>query len=110
MIMIGHERRLQQPLRWGRRERVVVATMLVVTIAALAGLGAYALTSGSRARHDCISVTFASTLGGAQLQGCGERARRICASGDFPRNAEDLRAACVRAGFAFRAPKRRAPA
>src|ERR1700726_2129395 len=110
MIMIGQQRRLQQPLRWSRRERVVVATVLAATIAALAALGIYALTSGSRPRHDCITVTFASSVGGAQLQGCGERARKICASGDFPGVAEDLRAACRRAGFAFRAPKHRAPA
>ncbi len=109
MIMIGQSRRLSQPLRWGRRERLAVVALLAVAVAALAGLGVYALTSGSRARADCINVTFASTLGGAQLQGCGERARRICASGAFPHIAEDLHAACTRAGFAFRVPKRRPP-
>ena len=106
MIMIGQSRRLSQPLRWGRRERIAVATVLAVTVTVLAGLGIYALTSGAPARRDCISVTFASTLGGAQLEGCGERARRICASGDFAGIAEQLRAACRRAGFAFRPPKR----
>lgn len=84
MIMIGHSRRLEQPLRWGRRERRVVAAMLALTVAAVVGLGVYALSSGGRARRDCVSVTFASSVGGAELQGCGERARRICASGDFP--------------------------
>jgi hypothetical protein len=110
MIMIGHSRRLQQPLRWGRRERIVVAAVLAVTLAAVIGLGAYALTGGAPARRDCVSVTFPSTLGGAQLEGCGERARRICASGDFRGIAQELRAACARAGFPFRAPARRAPA
>ena len=107
--MIGQSRRLQQPLRWGRRERLVVATVLAVTVAALAGLGAYALTSGSPARRDCIGVTFASSVGAAELRGCGEQARRICASGDFAGIAEELRAACRRAGFPFRVPKRRPP-
>ena len=51
--------------------------------ACLIALGAYALTSGSPARRDCIRVTFASTLGGADLHGCGAQARRICASGQF---------------------------
>ena len=109
MIMIGQSRRLQQPLRWSRRERVAVATLLAVAVAALVGLGVYALTSGSPARRDCVSVTFASSVGGAELHGCGERARRICASGDFPGIADELRAACTRAGFQFRVPKRRPP-
>jgi hypothetical protein len=108
MIMIGQSRRLSQPLHWGRRERVAVISLLAATVLVLAGLGAYALTSGSPARRDCITVTFASTLGGAQLQGCGERARRICASGAFPGIAQDLRAACVRAGFPYRTPLRTA--
>jgi hypothetical protein len=106
MIMSGQSRRLREPLRWGRRERVAIAAVLAVAVMALAGLGIYALTSGSPARRDCVSVTFASTLGGAQLQGCGERARRICASGDFPGIAADLRRACVRAGFPFHAAAR----
>jgi hypothetical protein len=110
MIMIGQSRRLSQPLRWGRRERIAVATVLAATVAALAALGIYALTSGSPARRDCISVTFASSLGGAQLSGCGQRARRICASGDFPGIAADLRVACARAGLPFRAPRPRPPA
>jgi len=110
MIMIGQSRRLSEPLRWGRRERIAVATALAAATAALAGLGIYALTSGAPARRDCIGVTFASSVGAAELRGCGERARRMCASGDFPGIAEDLRAACRRAGFPFRPPKQRAPA
>jgi hypothetical protein len=110
MIMIGQSRRLREPLRWGRRERLVVAAVLAATVAALAGLGIYALTSGAPARRDCIGVTFASSVGGAELHGCGERARKICASGDFPGIAQELRVACARAGFPFRAPKQRAPA
>jgi hypothetical protein len=109
MIMIGHSRRLAQPLRWDRRERLAVAALLAAVVAALVSLGVYALTSGSRARADCISVTFPSTLGGAQLQGCGARARSICASGAFPGLADALRAECTRAGFAFRRPESARP-
>ena len=68
------------------------------------GLGAYALTSGAPARADCVRVTFASTLGGADLHACGTRARKICASGSFHAIAQELGAACRRAGFPFRAP------
>jgi hypothetical protein len=110
MIMIGQSRRLSQPLRWGRRERIAVVTVLVASLCALVGLGVYALTSGARARGDCVTVTFASTLGGAELHGCGERARHICASGDFAGISEELRVACARAGFPFRAPVSRAHA
>ena len=75
---------------------------------ALAGLGAYALTSGSPSRRDCVDVTFASTLGGASVHACGGHARRLCASGGYRGIEADLRAACARAGFPFK-HARRAP-
>jgi hypothetical protein len=104
MIMFEQSRRLSEPLRWGRREKTAVAVLLSVALLALAGLGAYALTSGSPARRDCIDVTFASTLGGAELRGCGAQAKRICASGAFRSIRQELREACRRAGFPFVAP------
>jgi hypothetical protein len=103
MIMFDQSRRLSEPLRWGRRERTVVAILLSCVLLFAIGLGAYALTSGRRERTDCVNVTFASTLGGAQLHGCGARARRICASGSFHSITQELRVACRRAGFPFRA-------
>jgi hypothetical protein len=51
-----------------------------------------------------VTVTFASTLGGADLHACGPRAKRICASGDFRGIQKELSAACRRAGFPYRAP------
>src|SRR5438132_4544849 len=104
MIMIDRSRRLAEPLRWGRREKLAVGALLACVVLALAGLGAYALTSGAPARRDCVDVTFASTLGGAQLHACGSRARRICASGAFRGLRQELRAACERASLPFRAP------
>ncbi len=106
MIMMDQSRRLSEPLRWGRRERIVVAALLACVALAVAGLGAFALTSGAPARRDCIEVTFASTLGGATEHACGAQARRVCATpGAFKSVAEELRTACVRAGFPF-APRR----
>jgi hypothetical protein len=102
--MFEQSRRLSEPLRWGRREKTAVAVLLACLLLALAGLGAYALSSGAPARADCVKVTFASTLGGAELHGCGSRARRICASGDFRSIQQQLSAACTRAGFPYRAP------
>jgi hypothetical protein len=103
MVMQEQSRRLAEPLRWGRRERIAVLSLLAVVVLALAGLGAYALSSGSPARGDCVTVTFASTLGGADLHGCGAKARQICGSGDFPHLAGQLQVACQRAGLPFRA-------
>jgi hypothetical protein len=106
MIMYDQSRRLSEPLRWGRRERIVVAVLLACVALAAAGLGAYALSSGAPARRDCIEVTFASTLGGATEHACGAQARTVCASPRaFKSVADELRAACRRAGFPF-APRR----
>jgi hypothetical protein len=102
MIMIDQSKRLSEPLRWGRRERTVIAVVLACVALAVVGLGAYALTSGAPARKDCIEVTFASTLGGATEHACGAQARTVCASpGAFKSVADELRAACRRAGFPF---------
>jgi hypothetical protein len=102
MIMSDQSRRLSEPLRWGRREKTIVAVLLSCVLLAAIGLGAFALTSGSPPRKGCIEVTFASTLGGAELQGCGTRARSICASGSFHSIREELQAACARAGYPFK--------
>jgi hypothetical protein len=102
MIMQDQSKRLSEPLRWGRRERTIVAALLACVALAAIGLGAFALTSGAPARKDCIEVTFASTLGGAIEHACGGRARTVCASpGPFRSVAAELRASCRRAGFPF---------
>ncbi|MGH2832253.1 MAG: hypothetical protein ACRDK2_05720 [Solirubrobacteraceae bacterium] len=101
MIMVDQAKRLKEPLRFGRRERIVLTALGVCVVLALAGLLVYGL-SGSSVRKDCIGVTFASTLGGAQLKGCGAQARKICATGHEYRSIQpELRAACRRAGFPF---------
>jgi len=100
--MYEQSRRLSEPLSWGRREKTIVALALSVLALAIAALGVFAFTSGSPARGDCITVTFASTLGGAQLHGCGAQGRAICASGSFRHIEAELETACRRAGFPFR--------
>jgi hypothetical protein len=102
MIMFDQSRRLSEPLRWGRRERTVVAILLSCVLLSVIGLVAFGLTSGARARTDCVTVTFASTLGGADLHGCGSRARRICAAGSYHAISRELESACRRAGFPYR--------
>jgi hypothetical protein len=102
MIMHDQSRRLSEPLRWGRREKTIVAVLLSCVALALAGLGAFALTSGAPARAGCIQLTFASTLGAAQVHECGAKARHLCAAPQaFHSIAEEVRAACKRAGYPF---------
>jgi hypothetical protein len=101
--MFEQSRRLSEPLHWGGREKAVVAVLLTCVLLAAIGLGAFALVSGARARRDCVDVTFASTLGGAELKGCGPQARRICGAGVFHGITQELRVACRRAGFSFNA-------
>jgi ABC-type transport system involved in cytochrome c biogenesis permease subunit len=102
MIMIDQSRRLAEPLRWGRREKLAVAVALAVVALAAVGLGAYALTSGAPARSNCIEVTFASTVGGATVHACAARARAICATpGPYGGIADLLRQACQHARLPF---------
>ncbi len=96
-------RRLSEPLRWDKREKKVMASVLAVTAAALIALVIYGLTTGGSARADCIRVTFASTLGGGDLHSCGAKARQICTSGAFRGIGPELQRACAHAGFAYRA-------
>jgi len=106
MVMQEQARRLSEPLHWGRREKTIAAVLLGCLVLALAGLGAFALTSGAPARADCVTVRFASTLGGAEIHGCGAQARRICGSAGSETSgiAQELRAACRRAGFPYGRP------
>jgi hypothetical protein len=104
MVMFEQSRRLSEPLRWGRSEKTAMAALLSCLALALIGLAVYGLSAGSPARADCIRVTFASTLGGADLHGCGRQARRICASGEFRSIAAELHKACERAKLPYRPP------
>ncbi|HEY5193753.1 MAG TPA: hypothetical protein VIJ39_07775 [Solirubrobacteraceae bacterium] len=102
MIMENRSKRLSEPLRWGRREKTIVAVLLSCLLLVAVGLGAFALTSGSREPADCIDLTFASTLGAAHIHACGGHAKSLCASpGASKEIADSLREACRRAGYPF---------
>jgi hypothetical protein len=104
MVMYQQAQRLSEPLRWERRQKAALAFAVSVFAAGALAIGIYAATNSTPARADCIRVTFASTLGGADLRGCGGKARRICASGSFPNLTDQLASACKRAGFPFKRP------
>jgi hypothetical protein len=105
MVMQEQARRLREPLRWGRREKTIVGIVLAIVVAAAVALAVYGLSSGAPARADCIDLEFPSTLGAAEVKGCGAQAERICASGAYRGLRHEMQLACERAGFAFRAPE-----
>jgi hypothetical protein len=105
MVMQDQARRLREPLRWGRREKAIVGAVLALVVAAAIALVAFGLTSGAPARADCIDLEFPSTLGAAEVKGCGAQARRLCASGAYKGIRHEMQLACEHAGFPFRQPR-----
>jgi hypothetical protein len=101
MIMFDQSKRLSEPLRWGHREKTVIAVLLGCVVLGVVGLGTLALRSGGPVRKDCVTASFASTLGGAEIHACGPNARLVCASSAHRSIASQLRVACRRAGFPF---------
>jgi hypothetical protein len=102
MIMEARQKRLSTPLQWGRREKTAVAGALAVLVLALLALGAYALTSGSPGRKDCVEALAPSTLGAVRIHGCGGNARQLCSTALRQRDrriADALGQSCRRAGI-----------
>ena len=81
MPLEGHFNRVNTPLRQlTKRERNVVISGLVVTLAALAAL----LLATSEASQPppasgCIRVSVAGRTGAELIQSCGKEARELCA-------------------------------
>jgi hypothetical protein len=101
MIMEARAKRLSTPLQWGRREKMAVGALLAVLAAAVIALGAYALTSGSPGRKDCVEAIAPSTLGAVRIHACGGKARLVCASASSYKGIADaLSASCRHAGLA----------
>jgi hypothetical protein len=100
MVMQEQSKRLSEPLRWTRAGRIAVITASVCLLTAVVVLAAVALTSAPRDRAGCIDLTFPSSLGGANVYACGQRAREQCASPrSIPLPARVVAFACRRAGL-----------
>jgi hypothetical protein len=102
--MMDRSRRLSEPVRWTRAGRMAVATVGLLAVLAVVGVGIYAVAGGFKARtaSGCIDVAFASTTGAAHLHACGAQAREICASRQAHAGLGDaLRGACERARDPF---------
>lgn len=102
MIMMDQSRRLREPLSWGRRERTIAAVLLSCVALAALGLVVYGLKGTASTPRDCIAITFASTLGGAEAKACGAQARKVCATPeDYAHSGEQLAEACRKADFRY---------
>lgn len=111
MPLEGHYRTVNTPLRklTPRERNVVIAGLLVTTIALLALLFVPShnetplLDENGGARAGCIEVAVAGRVGAEPIVGCGTKARQICtraAGFDVPRS-ETITEACVEAGVRF---------
>ncbi len=104
MVMVGHSKRLAQPLT--PRQKRGMAISLVVVLLAVLGATVYAVVnqnSGSfGASHDgCVNLTVASSLGGALIHQCVSAARTFCRHAQTHTDTLSLQARpqCVLAGF-----------
>jgi hypothetical protein len=78
MVMVGQHRRLSEPLHWTRGAKIAVIGAGTTMLAAIVAVVLVAAANAPRHRAGCIEVTFASTLGGAIVHQCGQRARSTC--------------------------------
>jgi hypothetical protein len=102
MPLEGHWERQQTPLRLmtarERRIGAIVASALAVATVALVLYIVLADSGSSAPAPGCISVTAASTMGGATVHACGDAAQRWCtvAAGETTPLARAIRPQCAR--------------
>jgi type II secretory pathway component PulM len=96
MPLEGHWERQRSELR-PREKRILAAVAAIVVVAVIAVVLAVGGGSGAR----CVSVTTASSTGGATLSRCGAAARDWCRSSAAGSDqfAAALRKSCRRAGY-----------
>jgi hypothetical protein len=108
MIMVGQSKRLREPMS-RRQRRTLYATLggLLAVVVALAAYGAVANDPGATSGHGCVSVTFASSTGGATLHECGRAAEQWCRMESQRHGAVASAAApqCRLAGYPFGSPE-----
>lgn len=104
MPLEGHFQRVNTPLRklTGRETKVLVAGTLVTVVAILALILATASDSRPAPLPGCVSTVVAGRVGGEPVNGCGAKAKAICARSanfDDPR-ARKIGEVCDEAGIA----------
>jgi hypothetical protein len=81
MVMVGHSKRLAQPM--SRRQSRAVVAVIGVVVVAIAGAILFASLGPERngtSRNGCVDVVVPSTMGGGLLHQCGRGAVDWCAS------------------------------
>jgi hypothetical protein len=101
MVMVGHNKRLAQPLT--RRQRRGLAISLAVLLIAIVAATAYGLASRNSygpSKNGCVNLTTPSTLGGVIVHDCGAAAKELCARAASANDAAArlIRPECVKAG------------
>lgn len=102
----GHAEQMRSPLRTGVRERWMLWTGGVLTLA-LAVVAVIAITTTGRSSgNGCVDVTIPYALGGQEIYKCGDAARSFCVSsgqpGGFDGSTGKLIAVqCRKAGLRF---------
>jgi hypothetical protein len=104
MPLEGHYRTVNTPLRrlTARERNVVIGGALVIGVAILTLILATAGDSRPGPAAGCISAVVAGRVGGEPVNGCGEKAKEICARSanyDNPR-AQTIDEKCDEAGIA----------
>jgi hypothetical protein len=80
----GHAQSIRRPLRFGRRERWAVGSMVVI-LAALAVVLVISLgSSGRHTGNGCIDATLPYAFGGQEIYRCGAAAKSECARATTP--------------------------
>jgi len=101
----GHAQAIRTPRQFGKREKVVVAIMLVITVAVVIAVAVSIATSSSRkSANGCVDFNLPQPVGGSEVYRCGAQARDLCntalAPGAYTKTAQaDITAACRKAGL-----------
>jgi hypothetical protein len=103
MVMVGHSKRLAEPLSPRQKRRLAIS--LVVVLLAVIGAAVYASVGNGSfgASHDgCVNLTVPSTLGAQIFHECGSAARAWCEQSEVQDDALSrlARPQCVLAGYA----------
>ena len=104
MVMVGHSKRLAEPLTRRQRRGLVAALAVLALAVVVATVIAVTDSRGNygASANGCINLTVPSTLGGALIHSCGAQARALCAHSETANDSfsRSLRPECVLAGLA----------
>ena len=80
----GHHRDVASRRALNARERGFVMTGVALGLVLVVVIVVAVSSSSPTSSHGCVYVTIPSSTGGLSLQGCGAKARRICADVQVP--------------------------